>query len=154
AESCKTEDDGSARRHCWAPGLPGLNHPLRWVPGRRAYGHKVRLRGLMCLLASRSLWAFVYGEGEDIGAGVVADRVEVELGSGDGVEVEVGVEDAFLAEEGSGEVVAERGDDGAAAPAHFFGLLFQVGEGFRAEVGGVHRLGDVLVAGEYEAAAF
>src|SRR4051794_26222375 len=54
------------------------------------------------------LRALVDGEAEDVGAGVVADGIEVETGSGQGIRIEISVENAFFAVERTREVVTER----------------------------------------------
>src|SRR5690606_32177790 len=86
------------------------------------------------LLYLASLWALIHGEGEDVGAGVVADGVEAVAGAGEGVGVEVGVEDAFFAVEWAGEVVAEWGEDGAAVAADDVGGEVEVGHRFGPKV--------------------
>jgi hypothetical protein len=59
--------------------------------------------GIGGALPSPPLRPLVHSEREDIRAGVVADRVEVEARAGQGVGVEVGVDDPLATIERAGE---------------------------------------------------
>ena len=63
---------------------------------------------------------------EDIGPGVMADDVEIEPGLDDFGQVEVGDQHLFTVKHRSGQHVAQRADDHAAAAAHHLGLIGQL----------------------------
>ena len=79
----------------------------------------------------------VHGQGEDVRPGVVADRVEVEVPAIEVGEVELREQDALTVAQRSGEDLAQRRDDRAAAVDQH-GVV----------------LGQVLVRADHEAAAF
>src|SRR5260221_14674142 len=88
---------------------------------------------------------------EDIGAGVVADDVEVELATDDLGAVDFGDEDDFVFEVRAGEEIAEWVDDTTAATS--YDRVWIVTKR-RAVVGGKIAAAIELIAGEDKAAAF
>ena len=67
-------------------------------------------------------------------------------------QIQLLTEDAFLAIQRAGQNISEWGDDNAAPPAHFMGLINQFFKHFK--VRGVHIFRDVLVAAQDETTAF
>lgn len=69
----------------------------------------------------------VHAKLEDVGAGVMADGVEIELGAGNVGKVERGDEDSLLIVHGTSKAFAERRIDRASAAAKDVGKCYELG---------------------------